>query len=140
VDGLLARLHSARRVTVAVDTAPLVVNGSSSNGRRGGARGVNDAVRKVNAQTRALFLSSRNVGGRAHVYFRDTEALSGAFHAERGCSAKDGVHIHECVLFHDLSGVMFLNLVVGNVRRDQRDPSSLVHASKAPKPKGPKGS
>lgn len=126
VDEILSKLHFARQVTIAVDTAPRVIEGwKTSHWQTQGREGINKGVGKVNARTRGAYLGAGNRGERAHAWLRDIEELSTAFHARRGCVKPDGVHI-TCQLFHDLSSVMFLNLLFGNVALDPADPESLV--------------
>jgi hypothetical protein len=76
------------------------------------------------AKVRASFTSETNKGANAHIWVRDIENWSKAFHANRGCIRDDGVHV-SCILFNELYVGLFMNYVAGNLELNKDNPLVL---------------
>jgi len=65
-----------------------------------------------------------NKGANAHIWVRDIENWSRAFHANRGCIRDDGVHV-ACIVFNELYVGLFMNYVAGNLELNKDNPLVL---------------
>jgi len=108
------------------DTAPAVFNVKNPEQLNRTTPELNADIATMNEARRTHFTSSSvNTGSNAHVWLRNIESLSKAFHKNPNCANEDGVHI-VCHLFDEIAATWLLNYAVGNLILNPSDPSTLL--------------
>lgn len=94
ISHLLSKSHG---IHFAVDTSTMLALFAPKTN----PRAVNARVMDLNKKIKRSFTSRNNTGANAHIWVRDIEQWSLAFHANPSCVRSDGVHI-SCVLFTEV--------------------------------------